>query len=70
MNLQVIQNEIANLQPNALEKFNEWYKEFTANKFEDDDWDKQMKADAEAGKLDFLAQKASQSLRDGECREL
>lgn len=36
---------------------------------EDDDWDRQMKRDAEAGKLDFLIQEADEALEKGQLRE-
>ena len=32
---------------------------------EDDEWDKQMKADAEAGRLDFIDREVEQAKRDG-----
>lgn len=35
-----------------------------------DDWDRQMKADAEAGRLDALVQEAMADLRDGRCTDL
>lgn len=38
--------------------------------FEDDEWDQQMKADADAGKLDFLIEEAERAEREGTLREL
>ena len=32
---------------------------------EDDEWDKQMKADAEAGRLDWLTKETEAAIRDG-----
>ena len=37
---------------------------------EDDAWDAQMRADAEAGKLDKLAEKALEDYRAGRTKEL
>jgi len=33
--------------------------------WEEDDWDRQITADAAAGKLDFMAKQAGQAKRDG-----
>ena len=38
--------------------------------FEDDNWDREMAADAAAGKLDKLAEEADKGLREGRCKEL
>lgn len=35
----------------------------------DDEWDKQMRADAESGKLDWMFQDAERSERDGTAKE-
>ena len=40
------------------------------NEFEDDDWDKQMKADAAAGKLDFLFDQAIAAEKNGTLKDL
>ena len=37
--------------------------------FEDDEWDKQMKADAASGKLDWMIEEAERSMRDGTATE-
>jgi hypothetical protein len=35
----------------------------------DDEWDKQMRADAEAGKLDWMIEEVERSIRDGTATE-
>ena len=42
----------------------EWLKDF------DDDWDRQMEADAKAGHLDKLLEEVRQAARKGELRDL
>jgi hypothetical protein len=51
-----LEQQIAELSPEELAVFRKWYAEFDAEM-----WDRQIKVDAHAGKLDALAQKA---LRD------
>jgi hypothetical protein len=38
--------------------------------WEEDDWDRQITADAVAGKLDFMTKQAEQAQRDGTLRPL
>lgn len=35
------------------------------NPYEDDDWDRQMKADAASGKLDFISENIDRAKREG-----
>jgi hypothetical protein len=35
----------------------------------EDDWDRQMEADAKAGKLDFLVREADDAIRSGSLRD-
>lgn len=35
----------------------------------DDEWDKQMRDDAEAGKLDWMFREAERAAQDGTCRD-
>jgi hypothetical protein len=51
-----LEQQIAELSPEELAIFRKWFAEFDAEM-----WDRQIEADAGAGKLDALAQKA---LRD------
>ena len=39
------------------------------NPFEDDEWDKQMRADAEAGKLDWMFEQARRESSAGQLRD-
>jgi hypothetical protein len=41
-----------------------------SEKPDDDNWDRQMKADAEAGRLNALMTEALDDLRDGRCSNL
>ncbi|MEQ1862195.1 MAG: hypothetical protein ABMA13_19945 [Chthoniobacteraceae bacterium] len=49
----------------SLEERVELFASFT--RFEDDAWDRQMKADAEAGKFDEMHRQAIEDLRAGRC---
>lgn len=40
------------------------------NHLGDDDWDRQMQADAESGKLDFLFEEARQAEKNGQLKDL
>ena len=51
-----IESQIQELSPEELAKLREWFAEYDAEA-----WDRQMETDAEAGKLDALAERA---LRD------
>jgi hypothetical protein len=56
MTLQELEKTIADLSPEALAKFREWFQEFEAQ-----NWDRQIEADVAAGRLDRLAEKALRS---------
>ena len=64
-NVEEIKAAITQLSPQALEELREWYAEFDAQ-----EWDKQIEADVEAGRLDSLAEDAIRSFRRGEATEL
>ncbi|MEA2693229.1 MAG: hypothetical protein QOJ16_2616 [Acidobacteriota bacterium] len=51
--LQSIEREITSLTPAELTEFRQWYQEFDARV-----WDRQLEQDADAGKLDALAEAA------------
>jgi len=53
---------LAVISPHPLEDF--------LGREHDDDWDRQMKIDAEAGRLDALVHQAMVDLRDGRCTDL
>ena len=54
-----IEKAIENLPPADLAKFREWFAEFDAA-----NWEKQMEADAAAGKLDTFAAEAMGVYKD------
>ncbi len=58
--LENIEKEIASLAPADLRKLAEWLAEYQS-----DLWDKQIEADATAGKLDKLAEQALTDHRAG-----
>lgn len=43
---------------------------YALNRLGDDDWDRQIQADAESGKLDFLLEEALQAEKDGQLKDL
>jgi len=51
--LEKIEQEIASLSPSEVAKLAEWFAEFHA-----DLWDRQIEADAKAGRLDKLSDRA------------
>jgi hypothetical protein len=51
--VQQLEKQIEQLTPEELAEFRRWYAEFDAQV-----WDRQLEADAKAGRLDALAQKA------------
>lgn len=65
INLQEIELAVSKLSPEELATFRVWFAEFDAAI-----WDKQLEADVEKGKLDALAQKALQHLKEGRCTDL
>lgn len=63
--LQEIERAVSQLSPEQLAAFRTWFAEFDAAI-----WDKQFETDVQAGKLNNLAQKALQHLREGRCTAL
>ncbi|MGK6312516.1 hypothetical protein [Neorhizobium sp. DT-125] len=63
--LEQIEKSVAELDPKELEAFSAWFEEFQAER-----WDRQIEADASAGKLDALADKALAEFRAGKTRPL
>ena len=56
---------VSELPPEELSRFTAWFEEFLA-----DQWDRQIEADAAAGKLDHLAKEADEDFEAGRCTEL
>ena len=63
--LEKIEQDIASLTPGEVAKLARWFAEFQA-----DVWDKQIEADAEAGRLDRQAEQALAAYRAGKTRPL
>jgi hypothetical protein len=65
MTAEDITKAIERLSPHELARFRAWYKEFDARRF-----DAAIERDAQAGKLDALADEAIATHRAGHSREL
>ncbi|GET38693.1 hypothetical protein MiSe_34520 [Microseira wollei NIES-4236] len=63
--LQEIERAVSQLSPEDLAAFRIWFTEFDAAI-----WDRQLEADVAAGRLDALADKALQDLKEGRCTDL
>ncbi len=63
--LEKIEQDIASLSPGEVAKLARWFAEFHA-----DVWDKQIADDAEAGRLDRLADQALAAHKSGKTRPL
>lgn len=64
-NLQEIERAVKQLSPEDLAAFRAWFAEFDAVI-----WEQQFEEDVAAGRLDALAEKALQDLREGRCTDL
>ncbi len=65
MTIRNIEQIIAKLPRKKLVAFRAWFFKFDARS-----WDKQFRADVQAGKLDAFANEAIDDLKKGKCREL
>lgn len=65
MSITEIEQAIAELSPEELARFREWFEEFDARV-----WDEQIENDAKTGKLDKFANKAIDEYRTGKAKEL
>ncbi|MFT4181345.1 MAG: hypothetical protein QM636_05430 [Rhizobium sp.] len=63
--LEQIEKNVVELGPEDFRAFAEWFETLQASR-----WDKQMEADAAAGKLDRLADKALADFRAGKTKAL
>jgi hypothetical protein len=63
--LEHIEQQVAALAADELASFRAWFEAFDA-----DAWDKQMAADAKAGRLDVLAEAALEEHRKGRTKVL
>jgi hypothetical protein len=60
-----IEKAVSDLPPKELARFRAWFEEFEAVRF-----DERIERDAQAGKLDRLAEEALADYRKGHAREL
>ncbi len=65
MSLDELENAVAGLSANELERFRAWFAGFDA-----DAWDRQLEKDVADGKLDALADQALHEHREGKTTEL
>ena len=63
--IQRLESEVKSLSPQELATFRAWYEEFDA-----ENWDKQIEADAAAGKLDKLAAQAIADYNTGKAKSI
>ncbi len=63
--IEEIENAVAELPRDELARFREWFAEFEARV-----WDRELKEDVEAGRLDELAAKALRDHESGKSTEL
>ena len=63
--IEEIEKAVASLPEEDYRRFREWFLERDWAQ-----WDEQIQADAESGKLDFLLQEAREEKRRGDLREL
>ncbi|HEY4234720.1 MAG TPA: hypothetical protein VGM76_14900 [Lacipirellulaceae bacterium] len=59
-----VEAALQRMSPEERATFRAWYAEFDA-----DEWDRQLKADAAAGRLDWLVAEARKDLKEGRCTE-
>jgi hypothetical protein len=65
MSLPELEKAVASLSPDDLGAFSQWFEEFLA-----DAWDRQIEADAEAGRLDAALKQADDDYQTGRCTPL
>ena len=63
--IQRLESEVKSLSAQELAAFRAWYEKFDA-----ENWDKQIEADAEAGKLDKLAAQAIADYYTGKAKSI
>lgn len=63
--IEQLEREIEKLSRTQLAKFREWFRRHDAA-----EWDRQIEADAQAGRLDKLADKALATHKAGKTKEL
>ena len=65
MSVQELENAVTQLPKEELARFSQWFEEYLA-----DEWDRQIEADALAGRLDHLIAQADAGFEAGRCTAL
>ena len=65
MSVTELENAIAQLSPDELNAFSQWFEEFLA-----DAWDRQIEADARSGRFDKAVKQADDDFEAGRCTPL
>ena len=65
MRVQDLEAAVSTLSPEELAAFQRWFEEFTA-----DAWDRQIEADAKAGRFDAAGRRAQADYEAGRCTPL
>lgn len=65
MSVQDLETAVAQLSPEELARFSQWFEEYAA-----DQWDRQIEADSLAGRLDAAAERAKADNKAGRCTPL
>ena len=63
--VEILEQTVKQLSPSELAAFRSWFVEFDAT-----EWDRQLEADSETGKLDRLAQGAIEEHRAGKTKRM
>lgn len=65
MSVQELESAVSNLSKEELATFSQWFEEYLA-----DEWDRQIEADARAGKFDAMGARARADYEAGRCTPL
>ena len=65
MSVQELEHAVAQLPKADLSAFARWFEEFQS-----DEWDRQIEADAAAGRLDKAGRRADEDFEAGRCKPL
>ena len=60
-----LENEVQQLNPDELAAFRDWFQ-----RYDSDEWDKEIERDVSAGRLDKLAEEAIAAHKAGRTREI
>ncbi len=65
MSIQELENAVTHLSKEELGRFSQWFEEYLADK-----WDRQIEADAKAGRFDAAGKRAVADYEAGRCTPL